>query len=111
LDSARVAAAALPDGELKTELEAAMGAYEDAGKAWDAVLRGGVLTKDREPGRTLSAKYGLNLGSGPDAAWAEYQEGMARLKGQAAPQRMEVANTINSAAKKHLDRASKLLGE
>jgi hypothetical protein len=55
------ASAKLPDGELKTELQGAISAYADAGRAWSYYSQGKVLRNDTEPGRTLTAKYGLTV--------------------------------------------------
>jgi hypothetical protein len=103
------ASAKMPDGEAKTELNKAMEAYVDAGTAWRASLRD-TLRGDREPGKTLSTKYGLNLGGGPEAAWTEYNEGLAKLRdpNYESEHRKRVLTQVWSQAKAHLDRAAKL---
>jgi len=58
-DKVNNANAALPDGELKDRLNAAMDAYADAGQVWGIKINGPNLQPDKEPGATLMRKYGL----------------------------------------------------
>jgi hypothetical protein len=88
------AAAVLPDGALKTELNAAMDAYADAGQAWSVFVRDSYLDNQSEPGKTLAKKYPIDISTGHPVA-----------------QRRPVLSTIWGAAKTHVDRAAKLLGE
>jgi hypothetical protein len=54
------ASAVLPDGELKTELNAAMDAYADVVLVWKEQVDGARhLWTDLEPGQTLAPKYSL----------------------------------------------------
>lgn len=55
--------AALPDGELKNKLNAAMEAYADAGQAWGVKVSDRLLKPDTEPGATLMRKYDLRTNS------------------------------------------------
>lgn len=58
-DKVNNANAALPDGELKNRLNAAMDAYADAGQVWGIKISGPNLQPDKEPGATLMRKYDL----------------------------------------------------
>lgn len=83
------ASSVLPDGELKSEINAAMDAYADAGLPWHEQIQGSsILYKDLEPGKTLIPKYSLS-GQGLDV--------------------LRARTLILEAATKHLDRASKLI--
>ena len=55
--------AVLPDGEMKTRLNAAMDAYTDANQAWGAKVSSSSLKPDTEPGATLMRKYDLKPSS------------------------------------------------
>ncbi|OLE52247.1 MAG: hypothetical protein AUG51_19025 [Acidobacteria bacterium 13_1_20CM_3_53_8] len=57
------ASSALPDGELKKELNATMEAYADAGQAWSTKVSSFPLKPDTEPGATLMRKYNLKTHS------------------------------------------------
>jgi hypothetical protein len=102
------ATAALPDGELKQELNAAMEAYEDAAVAWAAMQRT-FLTDDKEPGKTLGPKYDLYLDS-TTAGTREYLERLERLSNPnyESAHMKAVLGRIWSVGKGHLDRASSL---
>jgi hypothetical protein len=55
------AAGLLPEGELKSELEAAMEAYADAGRAWEKKVDGArTLYPNSKPGNVLIEKYELD---------------------------------------------------
>jgi hypothetical protein len=51
--------AVLPDGELKSKLNAAMDAYADAGQVWGIKISGPNLLPNTEPGASLMRKYNL----------------------------------------------------
>jgi len=88
------ASSKLPDEELKKELGAAMEAYMDAGLAWNQFARDRYLDNYSEPGKTLAAKYPIDISFAHPAV-----------------QTKSVLSTIWNEAGKHVERASKLLGE
>src|SRR2546423_328903 len=113
----------LPDGELKSELSAAMDAYADAGDAWGAFIRYGKgdeesflrlnnpepwmpATEGQAIARRLKEKYKLqttdDIASILTNRLSEESKDNSIIRSRTLP-------VIWSAAKEHVDRASKLL--
>lgn len=103
------AAALLPDGELKNELNATMEAYGDAATAWAAMLGNNYLRADREPGKTLGPKYSLNL-NGSSIAASNLMDSLERMNNPnyENPATRADLSKIWAVAKTHLDRAAAL---
>jgi hypothetical protein len=89
------ASSKLPDGELKTEMEAAMEAYTDAGQAWGIMLEGHTLYSEGR-GAKWDQKYSLGLPSRGEYVYDQMQ-------------RKVVVSQIWEAADAHLNRAAALL--
>jgi hypothetical protein len=117
----------LPDGELKSELSAAMDAYADAGDAWDAFIRNGKgdeeerflqlnnpepgmpITESQTTARRLREKYKLqttaDIASSLTGILPDYEgTHVALIKSKTIP-------VIWNVAKGHVNSASKLLNE
>ncbi|HEV7889070.1 MAG TPA: hypothetical protein VGP08_00455 [Pyrinomonadaceae bacterium] len=114
----------LPDGELKSELSAAMDAYADAGDAWGAFIREGKgdevdsflllnkiesfmpVTEGQATARRLREKYRLqttdDIASILTNRLSEESKHNAIIRSKTLP-------VIWGVAKEHVDRASKLL--
>jgi hypothetical protein len=78
-DKVNNANAVLPDGEMKSRLNAAIDAYTDASQAWGIKVSGNNLLKpDTEPGVTLMRKYNLKTQSlkvgSRDLLWLDADE-------------------------------------
>jgi hypothetical protein len=86
--------AAIPDGEIKSELQSAIEAYVDAQNAWGQMGRHDTLFPSIEPGRSLMVKYSIPI---------DRSIGMELLPGNS------VRSIIWRAAKTHVDRAAQFL--
>jgi hypothetical protein len=58
-DKTNAALRVLSDGPVKSEIQATMDAYADAGQVWGAKIKSVTLTTVQEPGRTIIARYKL----------------------------------------------------
>lgn len=95
-DKVNSANTALPDGELKTELNAAMDAYTDASAGWGAHIQNGFFRADSELGQQLIQKYSVKT----------FGDTKRPLIDQT-----DMLNKIWAAASPHVDRAVSLLGQ
>jgi hypothetical protein len=94
--SVDAAARLLPDGELKSELQAATDAYADAGHAWETRVDGArTLYPNSKPGNVLIEKYGLDTALPTTYGSVTIEPAM---------------EVIWKAAAEHLSRASDLVG-
>jgi hypothetical protein len=92
------ASSALPDGDLKKELNVVMEAYTDAGQAWSTKVGSTSLKPNTEPGATLMRKYNLKAHS--------FKAGSTELVWLSEDEARQAAW---SAAAEHLLTAQKLL--
>lgn len=106
------AAAVLPEGALKNELNATTEAYTDAATAWAAMQGNEYLSDRREPGKTLGPKYDINL-DGPRMSTLEYMDSLERLHNPnyESPAVRGALGKMWAVAKTHLDRASALINQ
>lgn len=58
----------LPDGPVKTELNAVMDAYMDASRVWQLKIDNQWLDRNSEPGKTLIPKYDLPVAADHNGA-------------------------------------------
>jgi hypothetical protein len=94
------ALAVLPEAELKTEMNAAMEGYADAGRVWSVKIDSRRLYSNSEPGQTLIPKYSLKttpyyFSGAQKPAWESVD----------ADQALQI---IWGIARTHLDKASAL---
>jgi hypothetical protein len=81
--------------EFKSELNAAMDAYDDAGTAWGDMLEYDFMETEYEPWHTIQQKYSI-----PEDHSNQMSKGASR---------QTVLNTIWAAASAHLNRASEAM--
>lgn len=100
-DKVNNANSVLPEGELKTRLNAAVDAYTDANQAWGTKVSSSIgLKPDTEPGATLMRKYNLkphSMSSGNKllAEWIDPDETMQAAWGAAATHLLAVQKLLD----------------
>lgn len=82
----------LSAGELKREMIAAMGAFLDAGSAWEEMVRFDFMAAEYEPGTSLQKKYSIETS----------ESATGRIMARAV-----VLNTIWKEARRHVEKAAK----
>ena len=110
-DKVNTAHAMLPEGQLKTELDAAMDAYTDAAQAWSIKFRefSTYLYAGEEPGKTLIPKYALKTFEHKRSV-LNASGNIIRIDDQASLPDAALP-LIWAAANMHVDRASSLLNQ
>jgi hypothetical protein len=110
-DKVNTAHAMLPEGQLKTELDAAMDAYTDAAQAWSIKFRefSTYLYAGEEPGKTLIPKYALQTFEHKRSV-LNASGNIIRIDDQASLPDAALPH-IWAAANTHVDRASSLLNQ